>query len=59
MTTQLMTRAEVATLFQCDYSTTYRVRGLDACRAIVPGTKMVRFDRDKVLALLQKKNKAA
>lgn len=55
-----MTRADVAQLLNMARTATYRVHGLEQCRVKVPGTKAVRFDRTKVLALLQpKKRKVA
>lgn len=57
MTTQLMTRAEVAEMFRMQRGATYRIKGLELCIVPVPGTAAIRFDRDKVLALLNKKPK--
>lgn len=51
----LMTRADVAKLFQVTRVTTYHIKGLDSCRVKVPGLKRPRFDPVKVRALFNKR----
>ncbi|MGV3707581.1 MAG: hypothetical protein ACO1Q7_01990 [Gemmatimonas sp.] len=56
---KLITRKEVAALFKIGRQATYDIKGLDTCRVAVPGIAVVRFDEEKVLALLNKRRKSA
>lgn len=53
------TREDVAAYFGCSRTSTYKIRGLEQCRAKVPGTRLVRFVPAMVRALGQPVKRSA